>query len=131
MLIVKVELWPHGDGDRAQELGRMAIANVGGTDTRGDYTVHLGKGDDAAGGDFDGQVGLTEVEREGDVYNHPRLTESVWSLVAKSLASVGFEGAAPHVEGKPYASHWPTCSKCGCVTAQVFSGAWMCSRCPP
>lgn len=95
MLIVKIELWPGGDGARARELGRMAIANVGGTETMGDYTVHLGKGHDFAHGGFNGQVGLTEVQLEGDVYNHARLKASVWLLVAKALRAVGYVAPEP------------------------------------
>jgi len=43
MLVVKVELWPGGDADRARELCRMAIWNNGGDADHGDYGVVIPK----------------------------------------------------------------------------------------
>lgn len=37
MLVVKVEIWPHGDEKAARELGRAEIGNVGGDEVTGVY----------------------------------------------------------------------------------------------
>lgn len=41
MIVVKVELWPFGREDKAEEIGRTYIANIGGTTERGDYDVAM------------------------------------------------------------------------------------------
>jgi hypothetical protein len=43
MLRITIELLPHGDESRKQHLGTIEIANVGGTQTRGNYRVRLSK----------------------------------------------------------------------------------------
>lgn len=41
MLVVKVELWPGGKGDRAREIGRLGIANVSDLAALSDYVAVL------------------------------------------------------------------------------------------
>lgn len=42
MIVVKVELWPHGDKDKAVLLGVGSIANLNtGTETTGEYAAVL------------------------------------------------------------------------------------------
>jgi hypothetical protein len=42
MIVVKIELWPHGIRDKAREIGRIVIANDGsGTKEEGNYEVAL------------------------------------------------------------------------------------------
>jgi hypothetical protein len=76
MLVVKVLLYPNGDATASRELARMTIANVGGTSTSGDYAVDMPYPPPMRG------------SRVGKVLAHARLTESVWVLVQKALASV-------------------------------------------
>jgi hypothetical protein len=37
MLMVKIEMWPHGDSSRKRDLAAIAIGNVGGDAETGDY----------------------------------------------------------------------------------------------
>lgn len=83
MLVVKVELWPGGDEDASRELGRMKIANVGGTRERGDYAVLM---EPPPKGTPEGVKWCRAVT---DVRGHERLEAPVWSLVAKALIRLG------------------------------------------
>jgi hypothetical protein len=85
---ITIELVSARGPEHDAELGQMLICNTGkGTDPkRGDYTVYLGK------------RGVTETEqvykkplRVGEVKDYPRLTYSVWILIARALKSVGIE----------------------------------------
>lgn len=83
MIVVKVELWPHGNQSEAREIGRMTVANVGGNERHGDYAVHIA--DD------------TGLRAAGEVHGHPR-SAKIWWLLAKALHKSGFElwpGGAP------------------------------------
>ena len=64
MLVIKVELHSANTG-KVTELGRMAIANVGGTNTRGDYRVHVCRR---------GSQDITKPVRTGTVKGFPRLS---------------------------------------------------------
>jgi hypothetical protein len=86
MITVKIELWPHGDEKRAQEIGRMYIANVGGTDIRGDYDVAVcRRGTDKVPAPVD--PGGPKATRSGHVKDYPRLAYNVWRLIARALLS--------------------------------------------
>jgi hypothetical protein len=80
MLVVKIELHNANTG-RISEIGRMQIANVGGTDEVGDYAIDLSS---------EGFAGSKDVRKSGRVENYPRLIAPIWSLVSKALHSVGF-----------------------------------------
>lgn len=79
MIVVKIELWRGGYESDKVEIGRMTITNRGdGSSTRGNYDVHvLRKGTEH------------RVQRTGEVLDHPRLSASVWNLVAKALRATG------------------------------------------
>lgn len=62
MLVVKVEVWPGGDGDKAFEISRIGIANVSSLSTFSDYEVTALLGRD---------TGKEEVVR-AEVQNHER-----------------------------------------------------------
>ncbi len=103
MIVIKIELWPFGDEDRAKEIGRMYIANDGaGGPMRGDYKVAVCK------------RGTTEVPREiylpdapelaaeqpkatraGEVKDYPRLSYNVWRLIARACLATFPEERAP------------------------------------
>lgn len=87
MLVVKVELWPHGHESMARELCRLFIANVGGTDIRGDYkTALMRKGETRAPWPHGGQIGTcVKPGRTGEVNNHPRKSQHVLRLVGKAI----------------------------------------------
>jgi hypothetical protein len=80
MLRVIVELHDANTGE-VSELSSMVVFNVGGTKELGNYRVVV---------DPD-EPQHSEHRRKGRVEQHPRLTEPVWSLVARALKSVGFE----------------------------------------
>ncbi len=39
MMVVRIEVWPGGDGSRAKEIGRIEIRNVSGLADVSDYDV--------------------------------------------------------------------------------------------
>lgn len=41
MVVIKVEMWPHGDESRKYSLASATIANIGGDVTTGDYEYKL------------------------------------------------------------------------------------------
>jgi hypothetical protein len=75
MLVLKLELWPHGNQSAAREIGRMTIVNVGGSERHGDYAVAIA--DD------------TGERWQAEVHGHPRKAKAWW-LVAKALYRCGF-----------------------------------------
>lgn len=89
MIIVKVELWSAIDGSR-QELARMVIDNIGGTQAIGNYRARtlIGRSKDA----LDRALNSIpmKTQREGRVIGHHRLQQHVWNLVAKALANMGY-----------------------------------------
>ena len=85
MIIVRVEL--HSAVTvRVTELARAHIANIGGTNTRGDYRVATLRGRDKEALD------RCVVQRNGEVRNYPRLSIHVWHLVARALIAMGYAG---------------------------------------
>jgi hypothetical protein len=80
MLVVKIELHSAITG-KVTEIGRMHIVNDGTGDVeRGNYNVELMR-----------RGTERKVQRFGRVTNHARLSYSVWRLVSKALAAVGFD----------------------------------------
>jgi len=74
MIVVKIELWPYGFESGKVELGRMLIANQGGTHKRGDYGVRvLRKGSEE------------KVLRECKVKDYPRVSYNIWRLICRAL----------------------------------------------
>lgn len=88
MIEVTIKLVSAVSKSRDRELGRMVICNDGTSQRydRGDYAVSLGRR-----GEPTSQQVLKAPLRKGEVKNYPRLSYSVWVLVARALKSVGIE----------------------------------------
>lgn len=82
MLVLKLELHSACTGE-IKEIGRTIIANVGGTNEKGDYICKVGRKRDS----FDNKDVWKEPLRTGDVKNYPRLSYNVWRLVIRALKS--------------------------------------------
>lgn len=95
MLVVRVELHGAITGE-VTNLGTAVIDNIGGTKQRGNYrarSYRKGAWDRfAKWGKRQGWAFIRESEplRAGSVHDHPRLSAPVWSLVRKSLESMGY-----------------------------------------
>lgn len=87
MIVIRVELWSAGDGQKT-ELARAMIHNVGGTLKVGDYegVTYRGRSEQA----LDSAMNGTKVTRRGKVVGHRRLDLHVWHLVAKMLSAMGY-----------------------------------------
>lgn len=71
MIVVKVEIWPFGDGKSRREIGRMRIANDGsGTMGIGNYRFTIDP--------------LTDRTVSGSVCSHQR-SRGVWELLRACL----------------------------------------------
>lgn len=89
MIIVKVELWSAIDGSK-EELARMVIDNIGGTQTSGDYRARTLIGRSKPALDRALNTIPMKVQRNGQVIGHARLKEHVWNLVSKALSQMGY-----------------------------------------
>lgn len=85
MLVIKIELWPHGQEDQAQTLGLARIFNDGtGTRTIGNYVFEMFRRNAKfPTGDSRPQT----VLKRGVVRGFPRLRESCWKLLFLGMAS--------------------------------------------
>lgn len=79
MIVCKIEMWPGGreDHPRKRELGRIMIANVGGSAERGDYEVVIPKS-----GEYAKSPGIW---KRGRVSNFPRLRLGPHDLLLRAL----------------------------------------------
>jgi hypothetical protein len=77
MINVVLELWPFGLPKNKKRLGRIKIANVGGTPDRGNYLIRIYNKEG------------TEV-RTTRVFNFPRRTKSAIELLALALKASGY-----------------------------------------
>lgn len=82
MLVVKIELHSAITGE-ISEIGKMIIANTGGTRECGDYRVAVSHKNDLN----DLKKIWTEPCREGEVKSYPRLSYNVWRLVSRAIRS--------------------------------------------
>ena len=74
-IVVKLELWPGGDKERARTMGILIIANDGtGTASRGNYDYQL-LGKQAQ--DLKGSP--------GQIKDYPKLRKHAWELVRRIL----------------------------------------------
>ena len=80
MIVVKVELWPHGDQTRMREIGRAHISNVGGNEDFGRYEVELLKSAEYS------VRNAGKVYRRGSVVNFRRKL-GPWPLLMYALQS--------------------------------------------
>jgi hypothetical protein len=84
VIVVKIELWSAVTGAR-DEIGRMYIANVGGTHQRGEYKGAVCR---RGSTDVPHPIGAShEATRVGEVLNYPRLSYNVWRLILRMLRS--------------------------------------------
>ena len=76
MLVIRIELWPHGNETRRKTVATGFIANSGtGTPTQGNYRVELS---DALGRRW----------RTGTIEGFPRKRLLAWDLLTRALYSV-------------------------------------------
>ena len=87
MIVVRVELHSAITG-RVTEIGRMHIANVGGTEDLGLYTATTLRGRSRE------QLDRRLPTRKGAVTGYPRKKLHVWHLVARALVAMGYAGPA-------------------------------------
>jgi hypothetical protein len=92
MLVVKIEMWPHGRQEAAYEIGRTYIANDGtGDPGRGNYKVAVcRKGSTEVPREIypeghEKASGKPAAARRGEVHDYPRAAYNVWRLIARSL----------------------------------------------
>ena len=84
MIVVKIEMWPHGDEAKSRPLGRIEIAN----DSSGDQRT----------GHYNGKLHAEYTDengRKGRVTNFKRSDQSVWSLVGAFLKLWGHTKHSP------------------------------------
>jgi len=97
MLVIKVELHSAIDG-RTEELGRLTIANVGGTRTQGNYDAVAMRKRPRGKEPYTREecaMAVTGrlpsvVSRDTHVAGYARIAEPVWNLVAKALKGMGY-----------------------------------------
>lgn len=90
MIVVRVEL--HSAITRTvKELARMHICNVGGTHTKGDYSVETFRGRDKKA--LDKMI----VQRSGKVQGYSRLAKHVWCLVSQALAATKYDSTEKEI----------------------------------
>jgi uncharacterized Zn finger protein len=83
--VLKLEKWPDGEGRRIKEIGRVVIEAEKLEDGRTVFHVAL-----AHRGRSDVKKILESPARRGLVDGQRRLANNIWTLVAKSLRSIGF-----------------------------------------
>lgn len=99
MLVVRIELWPHGEETKAREIGRTYIANVKSNGKRADYKVAVCRRGTTTcpwphGSDLENKK-RPEPVRIGSVKNYPRTSYNVWRLVLRALRDCFPEERAP------------------------------------
>ena len=78
MIVVKVELWPHGDESHARSLGFAEIANDGSGDLQtGNYEVRLFQ-----------WGSVRRLWKKGTVSGFDRKRHGPWDLLALALAAI-------------------------------------------
>jgi len=87
MIVVKVELHSAITG-HIINLGTAIIANVGGSETLGNYKAQAYR----KGTEIETLYQRRDIKpiRNGSVENHKRLSEPVWNLVWKALGAMGY-----------------------------------------
>ncbi len=87
MIVIRMELWPRGDRSRAKHLGTATIANVGGSQSVGNYRAELST-----------RGNNPRPWRSGSVTGFPRLRLGAWDLLFRALqAIVGDRNRCPSV----------------------------------
>jgi hypothetical protein len=91
MIVVKIELWPHGREVARTEIGRLYIANMGGDAEIGHYKCAAVEERELDRGvpwpiDMCNQVPC----HTGSVTDYPRQKLKVFCLVERALRAMGF-----------------------------------------
>lgn len=93
MIVVKIEMVSARTGETT-EIGRMYLANVGGTVKRGDYKAAVcRRGSTVPPAEFYPNEAMAKrakapkATRHGDVEDYPRMSYNVWRLVLRALRS--------------------------------------------
>lgn len=86
MLVIKLEIWPSGDKDRAREVGRAFAGNISALDELSDYIVFAQEGYNA----------VTKKPARNNTFqvNSHLRRQSVWALVAKIASQAAWEDAS-------------------------------------
>lgn len=81
LLVVKIELWPHGDESRARCLGKAAIAlqKISSDGRVGSYRYHLLKWGKSVSSMMEHPK--SNIWREGEVHGHDRIKRGPWDLL--------------------------------------------------
>jgi hypothetical protein len=87
MIVIKIEMWPQGDSNRAQEFARAYITNDGIESTEssgayGDYRVRL------YGGTANKPELLKRLWRTGFVRTFDRKRKGIWDLLYQALYGI-------------------------------------------
>lgn len=80
MIVVKIELWPHGDASEKRMLGKLYISNIGGDAQIGNYKVEA-----LHAGIYYGRKGFFKT---GRVNGFPRRL-SPYRLLCRALKAIG------------------------------------------
>lgn len=91
MIVVRVELHSAITG-QVSEIAQMHICNIGGTNTKGDYSCATLRGRSKEA------FARRTAQRTGFVRGYPRLAIHVWHLVARSLVAMGYAGKELQVQ---------------------------------
>lgn len=105
MIVLKIEMWPHGRERFATEIGRAYIANDGTAhDDRGNYNVAVCRKDST---DVPIEIypedlrehpkykDKPEARRAGRVVDYPRKAYPIWRLIAQAMLAAFPEEAKP------------------------------------
>ncbi len=95
MIVIKLEIWPRGDHNRARPLGVATIANVGGTLQTGNYECRLFKAPEYSKQaetrplhEMLTRPKSKETWRKGTVAGFSRLKLGPWDLLFRALGSL-------------------------------------------
>lgn len=80
MIVITIDMWPHGCPQRAYRLGRIEIANDGtGTQTTGNYAAR-----------FTGKKNRSLEGRNCGIVGFPRRSKTVFHLLRRVLERAGY-----------------------------------------
>lgn len=88
MIVIKLEMWPHGDEHRKYDLGRAYVWNRGDVSdpNRANYGIAVAR-KSAIRSPYRDVVTGGKASRTGKVDDYPRLSYSVWRLIIRALTS--------------------------------------------
>lgn len=123
MIVLRVELWPHGRETFAKEIGRAYIANDGTAHgDRGNYNVAVCRKDSVA---VPREIYPPEVlknpkykdqpkaRRAGHVVDYPRKAYPIWRLIAQAMLAAFPEEAKPPARKNKHAPAFTSLTAAG------------------